>query len=86
MDKLDKEVLYWSIWRLIEFIYSMALILAFGVGLLTILYVLNGMKDEDISPSGMLIVWTLIILVIILRNILKPYFKKKTNNFMDEIK
>jgi len=86
LDKLDKEVLYWSIWRLIEFIYSMALILAFGVGLLTILYVLNGMKDEDISPSGMLIVWTLIILVIIFRNILKPYFKKKTNNFMDEIK
>ncbi|WP_228852859.1 hypothetical protein [Aegicerativicinus sediminis] len=83
MDKLDKEVLYWSVWKLIQFIYGIAVLLAIVVGIITILYFLNGMKDENISQTGMIKVWTIIIVVIVLRNILKPYFKKMTNNYMD---
>ena len=83
MDKIDKEVIYWSIWKLIQYVYGVALLLAVCVGLLTILYFLNGMKDENISQSGMITIWVIIISVIIVRNILKPYFKKKTNNYMD---
>ncbi len=82
MDKIDKEVIYWSIWKLIQYIYGIALILAIMVGIRTVLYFLNGMKDESRSPSGMITVWIIIITVIILRNILKPYFRKKTNNYM----
>ena len=83
MDKIDKEVIYWSIWKLIQYIYGIALILEIIVGIRTVLYFLNVMKDESISPSGMITVWIIIITVIILRNILKPYFRKKTNNYMD---
>ncbi len=82
MNKIDKEVIYWSIWKLIQYIYGIALILAIFVGIRTVLYFLNGMKDEGISPNGMITVWIIIITVIILRNILKPYFRKKTNNYM----
>jgi len=83
VDKIDKEVIYWSIWKLIQYIYAIALILAVCVGILTLLYFLNGMNDERISQTGLITVWTIIISVIILRNILKPYFRKKTNNYMD---
>ncbi len=83
MDKLDKEVLYWSIWKLIQYIYAIALILGVCVGILTLFYFLNGMNDERISQTGLITVWTIIISVIIIRNILKPYFRKKTNNYMD---
>jgi len=83
LDKIDKEVIYWSIWKLIQYIYAIVLILAVCVGLLTILYFLNGMKDENISQSGMITIWIVIISVIIIRNALKPYFRKKTNNYMD---
>ncbi len=83
MDKIDKEVIYWSIWKLIQYIYAITLILAVCVGILTLLYFLNGMNDEKISQTGLITVWTIIISIIILRNILKPYFRKKTNNYMD---
>jgi membrane protein YdbS with pleckstrin-like domain len=83
LDKLDKEVIYWSIWKLIQYIYAIALILAVCVGILTLLYFLDGMNDETISQTGLITVWTIIVSVIILRNILKPYFRKKTNNYMD---
>ena len=83
MDKIDKEVIYWSIWKLIQYIYAIALILAVCVGIITLLYLLNGMNDDKISQTGLITVWIIIISVIILRNILKPYFRKKTNNYMD---
>ncbi|MGJ5640519.1 hypothetical protein [Formosa sp. S-31] len=83
MDKIDKEVIYWSIWKLIQYIYKIALILAILVGIRTVLYFINGMKDENISPRGMVTIWIIIISVITLRNILKPYFRKKTNNYLD---
>jgi len=83
LDKIDKEVIYWSIWKLIQYIYAIALILAVCVGILTLLYFLNGMNDERISQTGLITVWIIIVSIIILRNILKPYFRKKTNNYMD---
>ena len=70
MNKIDKEVIHWSIWKLIQYIYGIALILAIFVGIRTVLYFLNGMKYEGISPNGMITVWIIIISVIILRNIL----------------
>jgi membrane protein YdbS with pleckstrin-like domain len=69
LDKIDKEVIYWSIWKLIQYIYGIALILAIFVGILTVLYFLYGMKDESISPSGMITVWIIIISVIPLQNL-----------------
>jgi len=83
LDKIDKEVIYWSIWKLIQYIYAIVLILAVCVGLLTILYFLNGMKDENISQSGMITIWIVIISVIIIRNALKPYFKSVSEILAD---
>ena len=83
MDKIDKEVIYWSIWKLIQYIYGISLILAVCTGVLVILNFLNGTIEEKLSLSGTIIVGTISIFVIILRNLLKPFFRKKTNDYME---
>lgn len=83
MDKLDKEVYYFAAWKLIDYSYGFAKIFAVLIGIVTILYFLNGMEDSEFSGVGIIILWSIIIPIIIIRNILKPYFKKKTNDYMD---
>jgi len=84
MDKIDKEVFYWSIWKLINYVYSVFIVLAIALGARTLLYVIGGMKDDSISPKGIITVWVIIISYIIFRNAVKPFFKRKTNDSLDE--
>ena len=83
MGRIDKEVFYWSLWKLLHYLYSIALVLAIFVGIKTILYFINGMKEDDINTEGLIIVWVIIVFTILLKHILKPFFKKKTNNHLD---
>jgi len=73
MDKIDKEVFYWSIWKLINYVYSVFIVLAIALGARTLLYVIGGMKDDSISPKGIITVWVIIISYIIFRK----YFRTR---------
>ena len=63
------------IWNFFDF--------AVCTGVLVILNFLNGTIEEKLSLSGTIIVGTISIFVIILRNLLKPFFRKKTNDYME---
>lgn len=79
MDKIDKELLYWTVWKFINFIYGITLVLVILVGLWTVIYVLEGMVDEGISQTGLIKLWILIIVYIVIRNLVKPFFMRKLN-------
>lgn len=84
MDKIDKEVLYWSIWKLINYVYAITIILSIAFGVRTMLYLVGGMEDESISQNGLITLWSILVFYIIFRNAVKPFFKRKTNNSLDE--
>ncbi|WP_282148228.1 hypothetical protein [Algibacter lectus] len=84
MDKIDKEVFYWSIWKLINYVYSISIVMAIAVGVWTLLYVIGGMQDDNTSQEGLIKVWGFIISYIIFRNVIKSFFKKRTNDSLDE--
>ena len=54
MDKIDKEVFYWSIWKLINYVYGISIVMAITFGVWTLLYVIGGMQDDNTSQEGLI--------------------------------
>ena len=79
IDKYDKQIMFEYLWKTINFFYGIMILLSILVGIRTLLYFLGGMKDEEFSINGLLIVSSFIIIYIVLRNLTKPFFEKKIN-------
>jgi len=77
LDKYDKQIMYEYLWKLINFFYGIMILLSILVGIRALLYFLGGMKDEKFSVDGLLIVSSIIIIYIVLRNLTKSWFFKK---------
>ncbi|GEM_PF-3161433 len=77
LDKFDKEILFEYIWKLISFFYAIMIIISVLIGIITIIYILEGMVNKEISQNGLIKVWILVISYIILRNLIKPFFMRK---------
>ncbi|WP_264558477.1 hypothetical protein [Flavobacterium sp. N2270] len=79
LDKYDKQIMFEYLWKTINFFYGIMILLSILVGIRALLYFLGGMKDENFSVNGLLIVSSFIIIYIVLRNLTKPYFMRKIN-------
>lgn len=79
MDKYDWEMFFEYLWKIINFFYAIFLIASFFVGLNILLYVLGIMTDEDLSISGLIKVFSFLVVYIVIRNLTKPFFLKKMN-------
>ena len=79
LDKYDKQILFEYLWKTINFFYGIMILISILVGIKALLYFLGGMKDENFSLNGLLIVSSFIIIYIVLRNLTKPYFMRKIN-------
>jgi len=81
LDKYDKEILFEYLWKIINFFYGIMILLSILFGIRALLYVLGGMTDKETTTSGLIKVSTFIIVYMILRNLIKPYFLKKINKY-----
>ena len=77
LDKYDKQIMFEYLWKTINFFYGIMILLSILVGIRALLYFLGGMKDEKFSVDGLLIVSSIIIIYIVLRNLTKSWFLKK---------
>jgi hypothetical protein len=79
LGNYKKNLLFEYLWKIINFTYGVMIILSVFVGIRTLLYVLGNIPEEKFSLSGLIIVLSFIILIVIFRNLIKPYFEKKIN-------
>ncbi|RNC92151.1 MAG: hypothetical protein ED555_03335 [Allomuricauda sp.] len=79
MDKYDKEIFFEYLWKVINYFYWILIIASVFVGIRALIYVLEGMIDSETSKSGLIKVSTFIVVYVLARNLIKPYFMKKMN-------
>ena len=59
--KEELDIIILSVWKLINFFYWTIIIASVIVGIRTIIFFMEGMKDDQISVKGLTYVWTAMI-------------------------
>lgn len=86
MDKYDKEIFFGYVWKVINFFYWTLICLGVLVAIRAIIFVLEGMMDEETSKTGLIKLSAFIIGYVVLRNLIKPFFIKKMNKPESNVK
>jgi hypothetical protein len=64
-----------NVWKLIDFLFAVAIFLALAVGIRTLIYFFIGLDNERTFRPDLNILWGIIIFIILFRFIAKKFLK-----------
>lgn len=66
-----------GLWKFVDFIYGVAIILLIATGIRTLAYIIIGLQTERIYRKDLMILWIVLGIIIILRNVARSILIKK---------